>query len=258
MGDSDKSDSSSASVSGGGGMFFFFIATTIYAVVKFNIDPNENLIATLCYIITVVVGEFLINMNMTTSICKHQNWKLAFIITVVPWVLMFGIIMLMLFLYPGWKAPFSNTLGYGIARLAGSKTIMEKIFPVNPNDEGDGASPDTKEISQSLAYIYTDQSILMNEVTMENFDKFWTSTAPIRSATTKDGSEVAGKLKNSFKKLIQLKEIVGEYVWYMLTGSLVVSVGYNYLITASCEPTIAQTKKAAEEAKNKNKQSDES
>lgn len=235
------------------GMLFFFIATTIYSIVKYNISDNTNnqsmLISTICYIIIIIVGEFIINMNLTTSKCKHQNWSLAFIITVVPWVLMFGIVILMLIIYPGWKAPFSNTFGYGIARLAGSKSVMEQLFPPNKDTSGTG---NNSEIAQSLAYIYTDQSILMNEVTVENFDNFWQKTEPIRDTTL--SVEKMNDLKSSFRKLIQLKDIVAEYVWYMLTGSLVVAVGYNYLLTASCESTAKQKAAAAREAKKRRRE----
>ena len=233
----------------GSGMLFFFIATTIFSIVKYNISDYTKdqtmLIATICYVIIIIVGEFIINMNLTTSKCKHQNWSLAFIITVVPWVLMFGIVMLMLTIYPGWKAPFSNTFGYGLARLAGSKSIMEQLFP--PNNDTGSQDAATNEIAQSLAYIYTDQSILMNEVTVENFDNFWQKTDPIRDKTL--SVEKMNDLKSSFRKLIQLKDIVAEYVWYMLTGSLVVAVGYNYLITATCDSSAKQKAAAAREAK---------
>jgi hypothetical protein len=237
-------------------MLFFFIATTLYAVVKYNIETNNLRVATLCYVITIIVGHYLINMNIVTAICKSSNWRLAFIVTVVPWVMMFSIIMIVLEMYPGWKAPFSNTFGYALVKFTGAKKLMSEIFPPGEDHSRD---EDAKSVKESLAYIYSDQSILINEVTNENFENFWKETAALRSVKSKGVDEAS--LKHRFKKLVKLKEIVGEYVWYILTGSLVIAVGYNYLVTVTCSPTTEDIKKeerAYESTAEKQKSEEES
>lgn len=222
-------------------MLFFFMATTIYAVVKYNIEAKSLTLATTCYIITVIIGHYLINMDLVTATCNSSNWRLAFIVTIVPWVMMFGTIILILTVYPGWKTPFSNTFGYAMTRFSGGKKLTSEIFP--PSSKIDGTSKDATSIKESLAYIYSDQSVLINEVTAENFDNFWKDTEPIRSPESKEGDN--NKLKERFMKLVKLKDIVGEYVWYMLTGSLVIAVGYNYIIASTCSPSVENIKKQA-------------
>ena len=51
-------------------------------------------------------------------------------------------------------------------------------------------------------------------------------------------------LKDKFRKMVQLKTLVGEYVWYLLSGSLAVSIGYNYSISPGCPPSEDSIKKA--------------
>ena len=188
-------------------ILFFFVTTTIYAVVKYNISSENLKVATLCYIIIIIVGHYLINMNIVSSLCNASNWKLAFIITVIPWVLMFSIIMIMLNVYPGWKAPFSNTFGYGLTKFTGSKQLMSEIFPPDISASNED-SEKTKSIKESLAYIYSDQSILINEVTVDNFDNFWEETNAIRSKKSKT-EPYESELKQKFLKLVKLKDIVG-------------------------------------------------
>lgn len=240
MGTSDKKKQDDPDDSGGSstGYFFFLIITTLYAMVKYNIGSGQHAMATMCYIITIIVGEFILNLNTIKNKCGTQDWQLAFMTTIIPWVLMFGIIMLMLKIYPGWISPFSNTFGYGLARLAGSKKILNAIFPPDPTptEIKDTNPSQIDEIKQSLAYIYSDQSVLMNEVTVENFDAFWEKTKALRSPESDD-------LKSKFEKIIQLKTIVGEYVWYILTGSLVISMGSNYLLSSGCSLTKKQIEK---------------
>ena len=212
-------------------------------MVKYNISSEQHTMATMCYVLTVIVGEFMLNLNASKAQCNgHQNWQMAFMVTIIPWILMFSVIMIMLRIYPGWISPFSNTLGYGIAHLAGSHKILNKIFPPNPTEEETKAasSEELNEIKQSLAYIYSDQSILMNEVTVDNFSEFWTRTKPLRS-------DISEQFKEQFRKIIQLKTIVGEYIWYLLTGSLVVTVSHNYMLQSKCQLTAEQIKTKAKQ-----------
>jgi len=220
--------------------FYFLIVTTLYALIKYNIGEGQHTMATMCYVFSVIIGEFILNLNTTKNLCGKQSWKMAFMSTIIPWILMFGVIMIMLNVYPGWISPFSNTIGYGFARLAGSKKILNAIFPPNPTSEETQSmsTNQVEEVKQSLAYIYSDQSILMNEVTLDNFGEFWNKTRALRSKE----SEVNPSFKEKFRKIIQLKTLVGEYIWYLLTGSLVISVGYNYSVSAGCPQTMESIK----------------
>ena len=59
-------------------------------------------------------------------------------------------------------------------------------------------------------------------------------------------------LKQQLLGFVRLKDIVAEYIWYMLTGGLVTSVGYNYVVNASCTQNLQDMKrrdKAYEEKK---------
>jgi len=42
--------------------------------------------------------------------------------------MIFGILNLLLLTLPGWLAPFSNTFGYAIAKLAGLSDLMNEIL----------------------------------------------------------------------------------------------------------------------------------
>lgn len=234
--DSDETAGSSTSY------FFFVIITTLFALVKYNVSDGYHAMATFCYIFAVIIGEFILSLNNTKKQCGTENWSMAFTSTVVPWVLIFGIIVTMLNIYPGWISPFSNTFGYGLAHIVGSKKLLNQIFPPNPTvQETSNIKPsEVEDIKQSLAYIYSDQSIMLNEVTVENFEQFWEKTKALRS----QASKTSLILKDKFRKMVQLKTLVGEYVWYLLSGSLAVSIGYNYSISPGCPPSEDSIKKA--------------
>ena len=45
--------------------FYFLIVTTLYALVKYNIGEGQHTMATMCYIFSVIVGEYILNLNTT-------------------------------------------------------------------------------------------------------------------------------------------------------------------------------------------------
>jgi hypothetical protein len=56
-------------------------------------------------------------------------------------------------------------------------------------------------------------------------------------------SEYTEKNKIDLAGFVRLKDAVSEYIWYMLTGSLVTSVSYNYIVNNGCTQSVQELKK---------------
>ena len=210
-------------------LFWFFIVTTLFYIVKYNISEASNLAATVVYVLLIAVGEFFINLSLTNDMCGENQWGTAFSITLAPWLVIFGLLNLMLNLFPGWKTPFSNTFGYGAALIGGLTPLVKNIFK-------DPTAVKDPEIKKTVQYIYRDQSLLINEIGegKEAFEEFWNSMkdAIVPSVYALDGE---GSLKEKLMNLVKSKYIVSEYIWYMLAGTLVTSISYNYLVNIGCD-----------------------
>lgn len=222
-------------------IIWFMIITTVYFIIKYNTGnaPNKSnqTVYFGIYILLIVVGEYFINLGLTKSMCGENQWGTATIVTIIPWVVIFGILNVMLMVFPGWLSPFSNTFGYGVARLAGLNDIMNKLIKPKMSES---ASKETKEMQETLAHIYADKSLLINEITQENFDVFWERMRGIFI-------DKPDEFKNKLRDMVRLKDIVSEYIWYLLTGTLVTSVGYNYTINAGCQQSVAEMQKRHDE-----------
>ena len=149
--------------------------------------------------------------------------------------------VLMLELFPSWLAPFSNTLGYLVISMSGLAGLVRKIFKESMQEDGSGTEGSSGEgltgaQAKALSYIYADQSMLINQVTPGNFDQFWKDMHTLRKA---DGAD-SDSLKKSLRNLVVLKQSVSYFVWYALTGALVISVSYNYLVNTACATTLGQ------------------
>jgi len=235
-------------------LFWFFIVTTLFFIIKYNIEETSILTATVSYILLIAIGEFFINLSLTNEMCGEPQWGTAFSITLAPWLIIFGLLNLMLNLFPGWKTPFSNTFGYGVALMGGLTPLMKKIFK-SPEDAMTGVDANAK---QTIQYIYHDQSLLINEIGQgsDKFSEFWNSMESIMKNNAQNNTD----LKEQLKSIVKSKYITAEYIWYMLAGTLVTSISYNYLVNIGCDNSAKKmlNRRAEYNRKIKEKEAEES
>lgn len=215
------------------GLLWFSILTLIYTIIQYitgrngkGASPYHGMIYFLIYAILVFIGEFFINANLTNSLCDSVQWSTVVLVTGLPWILMFGSLVIMLKMFPGWLAPFSNTFGYGIAKLAGLSNVLNSILALNPKVKG----KQNTVIDEAIAHIYSDKSLLVNEITVTNFDYFWNKMQGL----FRPGVATNIALKHDLWNMIWLKNIVAQFLWLILVGIMVISVSYNYIINAGC------------------------
>jgi len=231
-------DSSSGTIS----LMIFLVFTAIYFMVKYKFSKSSSMTHyTIIYYLGVIVSQYFINLSVITANCGSTNWYLAFMVTLIPWVIIFGLLNVMLIQFPGWKIPFSNTFGYVIANAAGAKHILvdyilnedfiRELSESNPatssSDTKGGTKTDFKLANEAIQHIYSDPSLLINEVTPETFDSFWLRMHPLFKSD-------ADTHRDKFYKIIELKDIIAESIWYILTGTLISSISSNYIATADC------------------------
>lgn len=203
----------------GAAMRWFTLITTVYFPIKYY---SRSKLTLFVYLLLIILGCYSINLALSESICGSYQYSSAMIYTLFPWALIFGIMILMLQSFPGWLVPFSNTFGYFIAKTMGLTALMRKIFKPSAN------SGEDKSLSYTLASIYNDPSILINEVSPDNFENFWKRMRQLMRPN------VTAADKEALFDMVVFKYIVAEYIWYMLTGLLAASVSYNYVVGAQC------------------------
>ncbi len=242
-------------------MMWFVIVTCIYFIIRYvtstkpGTKPDDRVrsqyIWSGVYILLLVAGEFLINLRTTAQLCGSPQWTTTFYMTLGPWLLIFGVINIMLMVFPGWISPFSNTVGYGVAKLAGISNLMGKIFDFRSPTESAAAPRKDAQTVELLGRIYADKSILLNEITEQSFEDFWKNMWPlfkpeVKSSSVPQTPEGENQLKSKLLSMVILKDTVGMFCWYLLTGMLVVGVSYNYVMGAGCTRTADEIKERHE------------
>ena len=85
------------------------------------------------------------------------------------------------------------------------------------------------KIIETLGDLYNDSSIFINKIRYNEFDDDWDTL--VSSGLVKKN---IGDGKEKLRDLINIKNIVSEYFWYLLTGILVSSISYNSIMNVGC------------------------
>lgn len=213
----------------------FATISIIYFMLKYYIGGKGNfMIWNLIYYLLVIVTMFSININTTKSNCGFPSYGIAALATIIPWLIIFGLLNIMLLMFPGWLSPFSNTFGYLLAKLNGVSDTFDNIFKSKMVKKDAPAA--LQNASEALEHIYSNKSLLLNEITTQNFSDFWSRMTPLFKAD-------ANNYKEELFNFVRMKTIVSEFVWYMLTGGLITTMSYNYILNSGCNPDSNQMSK---------------
>lgn len=210
-----------------GSLAYFSILTTIYMIIRYFIQntPRNTAIWFMIYMALLLIGMYAFNLSITKEMCGVPQAGKAILVTTVPWIIIFGLLVILLTAFPGWLSPFSNTFGYLVTRMAGISTLMDKLLV--PKVEA--KTKEMRAASEALQQIYADKGLLINEITMSNFDQFWQQMTSAKLFVAG-----AGQYKEALRKLVKLKTLIAEYIWAMLAGTMITSVSKNYIINTQC------------------------
>jgi hypothetical protein len=221
-------------------MLWFFIITSIYFFLRFNTQSKlERRIYTGVYILLLIVGMYFINLSLTTAMCGTRQWQTAMNVTAIPWLMIFGVLNLFLQLFPDWLNPFANTFGYALAKLLGASELFKSLFK-DPNELTGTNAADVQVMRDALDKIYFDDSLLLNELSVDTLPTFFTRMNPILKPMSADDKT---KVEQQLTYFLNIKEDVALYVWYMLTGAFVTAVSYNYIVGMKCNNSLKDMQK---------------
>jgi len=212
---------------------------------------KANMTRAALYFLLVVVVQCGFNISTIVNKCGGtvgKNILISFMMTMVPWTLIFGGMMGLLIVYPGLKSAFSDVIGYfTIAReandilgtlLADSDATFEKTL-----DEK------KRETSILLTKVYGDKGVLINTMNPDNFHTIWAVLKPtFQEGIT--GDDLFKKKQHLFS-LVMRKDNIGESLWYIYTGILLmVVVSYNMSIRG-CDKDLSKMKEEQADYKKK-------
>lgn len=203
----------------------------------------------LSYVIFIVYTAFLITLqvsysrNLMIDKCSYPynqiNQFKLFTYILFPNLMIFMLMFAILKIFPGWKAPFSNTFGYFLAYTMGINKTFSELLTKKTEDPN---------ISKSIEQITENKSLMINQFTVDNFAetfdefvknklfdvdgyKYTDNTADfVKNINELEKKEAVEKLFSA----VSAKDLVAEHIWYILTGCLVITIVKNTVGDLNC------------------------
>lgn len=211
---------------------------------EFKSYTSNSYIYLAVYIFLVIIIQFMVNASIITSTCGGnitENIGSAGIFTFLPWILIFGVLVLVLTIYPGFKSAFSDVIGYYYVSTSANKVLTELLIDKDIQSKLDSdatMSADKKVAMQSAAdaiiKICGNTSILINQIVPNNFNNYWGILKPLMKDQYQRDGPAADSMKSKLFELVVTRDDVGEAMWYMYTGILLTSLVQLKISTKGC------------------------
>ena len=206
------------------------------------------------YLLAVCLSQFLLNTNYMNTKCggtSKDNIGTAALYTFLPWTILFGTMLAVLIIFPGFKSAFSDVVGYFVVS-GGAKDIFDAIMNTDLQKDVDNTSPENvagleKAVKALTKMVDNNQSILINKMTPDNFADFWSTMRPLMKPTITSTASIENDYKTQMLNLVVLKDNIGEAIWYVYTALLISSIVYYNLANVGCKKSVEQIKTSHDE-----------
>lgn len=260
---------------------FYYMAlkpTLTYDIVsdptKYTGFVSSNYMYLGVYLLLVIMVQFIVNSSIITTTCGgsvSQNMGAAGAFTFLPWMLIFGVTVIVLVIYPGFKSAFSDVIGYYYVSTKANDLLVEllanqgvdnasnndatSIQPVSPapimetkpvNNEvtltggrkhmqKGGTKEEIQKATDLILKICGNTSILINQMVPSNFASYWQLLNPLKKEKYQDDNSPETKsLKTKIFELVVTRDTIGEAMWYIYTGLLLTSIVQLKITSRGC------------------------
>lgn len=209
-------------------------------------------------LLSQLITNVIVIMNMCGGSIK-QNLGYTALITFIPWILIFGVIIILLISFPNFKNAFSDVVGYYSISTRANEILLELLNHsnsmkgetetiVNENMDGPPSIPSTdtnveklnkleneiqRESTNLIAEIFSNLSLLINKITPVNFNEYWDTLRPLMKPQY-------ASLNNEQDKYCYLLSDISSFSDY-LKKSRDSTTGNNTNAGESATPAIVQT-----------------
>jgi hypothetical protein len=244
-------------------LIFFIIVTIIYFVfpsigkpqlklvdlTEEGVSPdfyNRNIKSLAFYFGLVVVSQLCLNVGYLMSKCGgslDKNIGAAALFTFIPWILIFGVMLAVLIIFPNFKSAFSNVIGYYVVAGGANDIFGSILLGTDLNEMIETTNDETEKnkltkAAEAIIKICGNKSILINQMNPNNFLQMWETLKPLMITGSYDNMEI----KQQLLDLVILKDNIGEAFWYLYTSILISSIVYYNLATRGCIKSVEQIK----------------
>lgn len=230
-------------------VYYLFRPKPLYMLTDSNPESvgsynSQKTMYLVIYFLAVILSQFVINASVLSANCGgslSDNIGSSAIVTLVPWTIIFGMMMTIIIIFPGFKSAFSNVIGY-FAVAGSANNILSKLL-VNSELESIIESENTteehkkglKRAAESIVKLTGNKSVMINQIVPENFNAYWGILEPLMKPEyfTSKAAELVDLKKQLFNITI-LRDSIGEAIWYFYTAVLLTFIIQYNIVVRGC------------------------
>jgi hypothetical protein len=211
---------------------------------NYNNYLSSNKLYLAVYFFAILVIQFIVNAYVITQTCGGnitQNMSASGTFTFIPWTLIFGAVIVVLIVYPGFKSAFSDVVGYFYVSGSANKLLTELLVSKDIQNSIDDDSASTQQqkaamqqAADMIIKICGNTSILINQIVPSNFVEYWNILRPLMKTQYQTDGPLADEKRNELFELVVTRDNVGEAMWYIYTGLLITSIVQLKISTRGC------------------------
>lgn len=204
---------------------------------------QESNVRLAIYLAVVIFTQFIINTTFVINACggsSVSNYGSAFLLTFLPWIFIFGIMLIILIMYPGFKGAFADIIGYffvsdkandALSKILISDTGTNLLLSGLTNETD---KSDLIRAAESIVKMMGNKAIIINQITPLNFSNMWNMMQKLMKPTVFENEE----LKTDLLNIAVMRDNIGEAMWYLYTGILIISYTSFKITSTTCPPDI--------------------
>lgn len=236
-------------------LYYMFLKPVLKVEIMSNVETfakfqKEKYIMMIVLFIVLFLVHMAVNLMGFQNKCGgslSNNIGKVFISTFVPWLLIFGALMLVLIIFPGFKGAFSNVIGYYAVYRASNKILIKLLGNTQvdrPLEDVKGSEEENANIlekaSDAVLKLVGNTSIMINQFTPENFEDMWNMMIPVMKPEMRGVANAP--LKSELLEQVILRDNIGECCWYLYTMLLLLVIVKTMLMKQECVTTLTDIK----------------
>ena len=225
--------------------WLFFRFKPEFSITDSNAYINQNYKITGIYYFILLVAQICVGFSVVAAngcdITKNNIIMTIFMFTLIPWVLIYGVLVLIIMINPDYKSAFSNVFGYMWVSSDATKHLTE-LFIAKPvlNQSGVTSTQDIQNTADAIFKICGNPFVLINEITPTNFVDYMDKLKPLFKPNysfdpAAFNTYTSGNVFRDLYDVVSTKDSIGLFSWYIYTAILVISIANYNIASIPCE-----------------------
>jgi len=211
------------------------------------------------YFLLILLVQFGINSSVMINKCGgsvSQNIGFAGLMTFLPWVLIFGLVLVVLIIFPGFKGAFSDVIGYFYVSSKANSVLTDILMDTSVYDKIDkvdtglqsqetnfaqipmrGGDPKKKalqDVADVIIKLCGNMSIIINQIVPSNFLQYMEVLKPLMKPKYELDPALLLAKEQELLDVVLTRDNIGEAFWYTYTAILLISVTQYNILSRPC------------------------